>query len=118
MTDALWTLPWLARQPRLAVYDVAAVALSLVLPVAYIAHATNSIDEAVEPFLRGASRDGPIDGDDHNFLYTTLSVTDPDFLAAARAAANQWLTLPESNAVVEDMAVYFTDSLAAARQYD
>lgn len=65
--------------------------------------------------LQGA-RPGPERGDEEVIVYTTLLVASPSFRAQAEAHAAQWHPAKSVNS--EDTAVYFLNSLQAARRQD
>lgn len=112
LSDSLWALAWMASAPPLGTVLWRAVAVALVLPALYLVGSIKSNARLAEPFVLGQSRPEPARGDETQWVYTRLSMTDPTF----RSKALAWIEprRPERAMNVEDVAFLFTDSLEAA----
>jgi hypothetical protein len=113
MTDALWMLVLTHRRALVRTPWLAAVAIVILPPALYVYGSIQGNDRLREPFLHGHVRALPDRGDAARYAFTRMSSADPTFRDAAAAYADEFR--PEKNPNVEDLAIYFTDSLHTAR---
>ena len=116
MTDAAISWLWLSAVRRPTLRWPFKLSIALLPPVACTAMILATSARLGEDFLHG--RPGYLEqrGDGMFWVYTRLSPDAPEFRAAALAYVDD--RRPERRANIQDLAVYFTDSLHTAREYD
>ncbi|MEO1244192.1 MAG: hypothetical protein AAFX56_00795 [Pseudomonadota bacterium] len=115
LTDAAITWLWLTAARRTKLNRIAALAIALLPVTAYVTLALATNDRLQEDFLRGSPGYSEQRGDGFLWLYSRLPPEAPEF----RAAALKFLHSkgPEHDPNVQDLAVYFSNSLDVARDY-
>ena len=116
MTDATVSWLWLSAIRRPTLRWPFKLSIALLPPVAAAAMILAANPRLGEDFLHG--RPGYLEqrGDGTFWVYTRLSPDAPGFRAAALAFVGDWR--PERRTNIQDLAVYFTNSLHTAREYD
>jgi len=116
MTDATISWLWLSALRRPTLRWPFKLSIALLPPLACAATILATSSRLGEDFLYG--RPGYLEqrGDGTVWVYTRLSPDTPEFRNHALTFVDDWG--PEQRANVQDLAVYFTDSLHTAREYD
>ena len=115
LTDSVWALVWMFTRPAFVTRLGPVMAITLGMPSLYVITAISGNKRLEEPFMHGITRPLPNRGDAIRYVYTRMSITDPAFRLKAREFVSD--SLPEENVNVEDLAIYFTDSLDVARNH-
>ncbi len=90
----------------------ASLLVALVLPGVYAAAAMKADPRQKNPFVYVTSRHGPQRGDESLFYHAKISARSNEFRAAAAAVVRQHD--PKSNLNIDDVAIHFFESHAAA----
>lgn len=113
LCDALWALVCMLGAPALRTSVVRAGFASLSLPLLYVALAVGTNDRLTQDLVTGRSEHRSQRGDEVMWVYTRLSMRDASFRQAALAHVASHR--PQLSVNVEDVAVFFTDSLDTAK---
>lgn len=116
MTDAAVSWLWLSALRRPTLRWPFKLSIALLPPLAAATMILATSPRLGEDFLHGRPGHLQQRGDSTFWVYTRLSPDAPGFRAAALAYVDDWR--PERRANTQDLAVYFTDSLHTAREYD
>ncbi len=116
LTDASVAWLWVTRTRRQMLGWPITIAVAVVPAAAFVAMNVVTSDRLHEDFLRGRPEFTEQRGDGGLWVYTRLAPDSPGF----RDAALEYISSrgPDQNANVQDLAVYFTDSLHVAREFN
>jgi hypothetical protein len=118
LSDGVLTQLWMPRRERSgtsAGWLVAGLITALAPACLVGAAAFRHVPSAQHPLLRGTSWQGPSRGDEIVTLYSAMGFVPAALEAEFRADPMRLALPPEQHENAEDQAIYFFDSLAAAR---
>lgn len=113
-SDAIVALSWTMRFPQERQGWLMTSLIILVPSAWYVMSDFSGIERVQEPFQYGRGDFGETRGDEVLWIYTRMRPNDPAFREQALDYVREFR--PEQRSNAEDVAVYFTDSLRAARR--
>ena len=114
-SDAIVALSWVMRRPLEKPAPVM-TSLFIIVPAAlYVGSDAAGLDRLKEPFQFGRPGYTETRGDGELWIYTRLQPDDPEFREQALSYVDEYR--PDDDVNVDDVAVYFTDSLQAAKNH-